>query len=54
MASQPTRPDEKVDPETEKIVRERDAKFDHDKKTAEAWPKTKARILDQLKHLKNH
>lgn len=54
MSTNPTRPEEKTEPETEKTVRERDATFDRDKKTAETWPKAKARILDQLKQLNKH
>lgn len=47
-----TRPDREppVDKETDRIVCERDATFDKDKKTAEPWRDVKNRILDKLKH----
>lgn len=51
MSSTPTRPETKpeppVDEETEPTVREREATFDQDRKTAALWPDAKARIVKQ-------
>jgi hypothetical protein len=45
--TEPVRPDEDVDQETEEIVRDRNASFETDKKTAAPWSEVKRRILSQ-------
>ena len=51
MSSTPARPDTEpgIDPETERIIRERLATFDEDVKTAKPWSEVEARILQKLK-----
>jgi hypothetical protein len=50
MAVTPTRPEEALDPETTRILEERDASFNRDKKAARPWPEVRAEILRELKH----
>lgn len=46
--TEPVRPeDAKVDSETEALVKERDATFDQDKKTAIPWSEARKNILAQ-------
>jgi hypothetical protein len=46
--TEPVRPeDAKVDSETEALVKERDATFDRDKKTAIPWSEARKNILAQ-------
>jgi hypothetical protein len=49
MASTPTRPDTKLEAETEETVRERLATVDKDRANAKPWPEVMAQILLQPK-----
>jgi hypothetical protein len=49
MATTPNRPGEQLDEGTLRILRERMATFDDDKKEAKPWDEVKARILQSLK-----
>jgi hypothetical protein len=46
---EPTRPDEKATGEESRVIRERLATYEEDRKTAKPWPEVKAEILRQLK-----
>jgi hypothetical protein len=52
MATTPIRPSterQEIDPETERIIKERLATLDEDVKTASSWSEVEARIFQKLK-----
>jgi hypothetical protein len=49
MTTTPARPEEALDPETSRILEEREKIFAREKKAARPWPEVRAEIVRELK-----